>query len=58
MKEMKIKQNSVEFQFLKIGCPFESLYLEKTHTTQYQIWFQMCCYVFLMPKRDVRKKFE
>ena len=28
MKGMKLKQNSVKFSKLKIGCPFESLYLE------------------------------
>ena len=31
MKGMKIKQNTVPFKKLKIGCPFESLYLEKKH---------------------------
>ena len=40
MKEMNIKPNSVDFKKLKIGCTFESLYLEKkTHTTLYWIWF-------------------
>ena len=29
MKEMKIKKISIYFKNLKIGCTFESLYLEK-----------------------------
>ena len=35
MNGMKTKQSSVNFSKLKIGCPFESLFLEKT--THYPI---------------------
>ena len=35
-----------------ISFRFESMYLEITHTTLYQIWFYRSCYIFLKPKRD------
>ena len=43
MKEMKIKQNSV-FSNLKIGCPFESLFLEKK-TTLYPMVLNVLLYI-------------
>ena len=44
MKEMKIKKISIYFKNLKIGCTFESLYLEKKTTLSY-IGFGFKCVV-------------
>ena len=47
-----IKQTSKNLQdFIRIGGPFESLYLEKMYTAYsnyyYYIVYSMCCYIFL-----------
>ena len=47
MKEMKIKLKSSRFSNLKLGCPFESLYLEKKHTLPY-IRFGVKCVVMYL----------
>ena len=48
MKEMKIKKISIYFKNLKMGCTFESLYLEKKTTTLPYIGFGFKCVVMYL----------
>ena len=60
MKRVKIKQNSVNFQIenrLSIRKPV-SRKKKKTHYPTLDLVLNALLYIFLMPKRGVRKKVE
>ena len=56
MKQTKIKQNSVKFSNLKIGCLFKSLYLEKKkHYPISNLFLIVLLYIFAATKGCKKK---